>query len=163
VTRLAGIDPNVAAFLDLIGWSEIGPALMAVSDGGYNVLVGSTPAKPLLFHDYSTHPRIHNDAMNSDAAGKPQFLGRYWPYYRDKLNLPDFGPESQEKWAIAYIGECHALPDILAGNIEQAITKCGSRWASFPGNNYQQHQHTMTDLLNAYAVARAKYTTGGAA
>jgi muramidase (phage lysozyme) len=158
--RLAGLQPNLAAFLDApIAWAEIGPTMLAMpeTDSGYKVMVGSTPEHLILLPDYSTHPRIHNAAMNSDAAGRYQFMGIYWPYYARTLGLKDFGPESQDRWAIALIDECHARADIHAGDIETAITKCKSRWASFPGANYNQHEHTMTDLLNAYAVARAKY------
>jgi hypothetical protein len=42
------MSPNLKAFLDMIAWSEIGPALLAKSDNGYNVCVGSTPEKPIL-------------------------------------------------------------------------------------------------------------------
>jgi len=49
---------NRCAFLDMIAHSEIGPELLAVSDDGYDVLVGSTAAHPLLFKDYRTHPNM---------------------------------------------------------------------------------------------------------
>ena len=126
------MNDNLRCFLDMIAFSEIGPELLAKSDNGYNVMVGSTPQNPLLFSDYSEHPHIHNEAMNSDAAGRYQFMGRYWPHYKIQLNLPDFGHDSQDRWAIQLIKECHALDDILTGHIAIAIGKCASRWASFP-------------------------------
>ncbi len=150
------MSPNMKAFLDTIAFSEIGPALLALSDDGYNVLVGSTPAAPLLFTDYSTHPRIHNDATNSDAAGRYQFMGRYWGAYKTQLGLPDFGPDSQDRWCIQLIGECHARDDIELGAIETAITKCSSRWASFPGAGYGQHENHMAELMVAWRAAREK-------
>lgn len=152
------MSPNMKAFLDTIAHSEIGPALLSVSDNGYNVMVGSTPQHPLLFSDYSTHPRIHNDATNSDAAGRYQFMGRYWGAYRMQLGLPDFGPASQDRWCIQLIGECRARDDVELGAIERAITKCSSRWASFPGAGYGQHENCMADLLGAYRAARAIHT-----
>jgi muramidase (phage lysozyme) len=147
------VSPNLKAFLDMIAWSEIGPALLAMSDNGYNVLVGSTPAKPLLFDSYATHPQIHNDAMNSDAAGRYQFMGRYWPHYKLQLSLPDFGPQSQDKWAVQLIKECRALDDIETGHLAVAIGKCASRWASLPGAGYGQRENDLASLEDAYERA----------
>lgn len=147
------MSPNLRAFLETAAYSEIGPALLAVSDNGYNVLVGSTPAAPLLFHDYSTHPMIRNPSMNSDAAGRYQFMGRYWSHYKLQLSLPDFGPESQDRWAVQLIKECHALDDIETGHFQKAVAKCASRWASFPGAGYGQPEHRMDTLEAAYERA----------
>lgn len=144
---------NLKAFRDMIAWSEIGPALLAVSDDGYNVLVGSTPSHPLLFADYGQHPRIHNAATNSDAAGRYQFMGRFWAAYKTQLSLPDFGHDSQDRWCNQLIKECHALDDIELGHVETAIVKCNSRWASFPGAGYDQHEQRMDDLVAAYVAA----------
>lgn len=147
------MNTNLRAFLDLIAHSEIGPGLLAVSDNGYNVLVGATADKPLLFHDYSHHPMIHNVACNSDAAGRYQFMGRYWSAYKLQLSLPDFGPDSQDRWAVQLIKECHALDDVLTGHIARAVAKCSSRWASFPGAGYGQHENRLDVLLAAYEQA----------
>ena len=147
------MSPNLKAFLDMIAHSEIGPALLAKSDDGYNVIVGSTPAHPILFNDYSQHPRLYQKAQNSDAAGRYQFMGRYWEHYRDQLQLPDFGPESQDNWAIQLIRECGALHAIESGLIASAIASCRSRWASFPGAGYQQHENQMAELVSAYVDA----------
>ena len=146
--------PNQKAFLDMLAASEIGQALLAVSDNGYNVLVGSTPEHPLLFTSYAQHPRIHNAALNSDAAGRYQFMGRYWEHYRDQLSLPDFGPGSQDRWALCLIGECHALELIESGSFAEAVHACRSRWASLPGANYPgQHMNDLVTLQEAYTAA----------
>jgi muramidase (phage lysozyme) len=137
----------------MLAYSEIGPALLAVSDNGYNVCVGSTPRNPILFLSYATHPKRRSDAMNSDAAGRYQFMGRYWLTYKKQLNLPDFGPESQDIWATALINECRAMPDIEAGDLREAIRKCRSRWASLPGAGYAQHENAYADLEKAYIAA----------
>lgn len=144
------MSPNLKAFLDTIAWSELGEKLIAVSDRGYNVCVGSTPAKPILFRSYAVHPMLRCQALNSDAAGRYQFMGRFWPHYKAQLKLPDFGPESQDKWAVRLIQECRALDDVEAGRIEFAIKKCSSRWASFPGAGYGQPEHKLSDLVAAY-------------
>jgi len=152
------VSPNLKAFLDgVVAVSEIGHELLALSDNGYNVLVGSTPAAPLLFSSYITHPRIHNHAMNSDAAGRYQFMGRYWAQYKLQLSLPDFGPESQDRWAAQLVKECHALDDIENGQIAKAIAKCSSRWASFPGAGYGQHENQLSALLNSYEQAGGQF------
>jgi muramidase (phage lysozyme) len=149
------MSPNLRAFLDMIAWSEIGPALLAKSDNGYNVIVGSTPEHPILFSDYSHHPKLHSDRCNSDAAGRYQFMGRYWEFYRDQLHLPDFGKDSQDRWATQLIRECHALDDIEAGHVFVAIAKCasGKRWASFEGANCGQHENSAVSLADAYRRA----------
>lgn len=147
------MNPNLKAFLDMIAWSEIGPALLAVSDNGYNVCVGSTPAHPILFPSYATHPRIRNAATNSDAAGRYQFMGRFWPAYSLQLSLPDFGHDSQDRWCIQLIHECHAQADIEAGHFDSAVVKCNSRWASLPGSAYGQRTNELADCRKAYVAA----------
>lgn len=150
--------PQQQAFLDLIAFSEIGPDLLAASDNGYNVLVGSTPAKPQLFRSYRTHPRLYIPAMRSDAAGRYQFLGRYWDHYKEQLSLEDFGPASQDRWALQLVRECKALEDIEAGHVSEAIYKCRSRWASFPGANYGQPERSIGSLLAAFTRAGGAVT-----
>jgi muramidase (phage lysozyme) len=153
---LMRMSPNQQAFLDMIAVSEIGSALLAVSDRGYNVLVGSTPSAPLLFHSYASHPHILNKALDSTAAGRYQILGRYADAYIRVLNLPDFGPASQDKIALEMVRECHALPFIESGLIEEAVTMCSSRWASLPGATYGQHTNKIENLLTAYEKSGGK-------
>ena len=145
--------PDVAAFLDMIAYSEIGAELLSISDDGYNVCVGSTPSKPILFHSYVAHPRIRSKELNSDAAGRYQFMGRYWIHYQRQLDLPDFGPESQDRWAIQLINECKALELIKAGQFDDAVFACRSRWASLPGAGYGQPEHSIDNLRLAYTKA----------
>lgn len=141
---------NMLAFLSMIAVSEIGTALLVASDDGYNVIVGSTPSKPILFSDYSRHPRLYQKAQNSDAAGRYQFMGRYWDHYRQQLGLNDFGPESQDLWAIQLIRECKAVDLIRAGKFDEAVHACRSRWASLPGAGYGQHENDLAGLKLAY-------------
>lgn len=144
------LHPNLAAFLDMIAVSEIGAALLVKSDNGYNVCVGSTPAQPILFPSYATHPRRRSDAQNSDAAGRYQFMGRYWEHYKTQLRLPDFGPVSQDKWCIQLIRECRAIDAIEDGRFEEAVHLCRSRWASLPGAGYGQHENDLSHLVAVY-------------
>jgi muramidase (phage lysozyme) len=144
---------NLKAFLDMVAWSEIGQKLLQVSDDGYNVCVGSTPEKPILFADYTEHPMRRDAKLNSDAAGRYQFLGRYWLHYKTYLGLPDFSPASQDKWARWLIHECKALEDVEAGRVVAAIYKCNSRWASFPQAGYGQRENSVKDLVEVYKQA----------
>lgn len=147
------VGQNMVAFLDMIAVSEIGRELLQLSDDGYDVIVGSTPAKPILFEDYSRHPRRFQKAMNSDAAGRYQFMGRYWDHYRKQLALPDFGPKSQDLWAIQLIGECRAVSLVNGGLFADAVHACRSRWASFPAAGYGQHENSLASLQEAYERA----------
>lgn len=145
---------NMAGFLDTIAWSELGPGLLTPeTDDGYKVIVGSTPTHPILFDSYAQHPQRHILAVNSDAAGRYQIMGRYATAYARQLGLPDFGPVSQDKIALQLIQECHATHLIEQGQFPQAVMACKSRWASLPGAGYGQHEHSMDNLQTAYLAA----------
>ena len=144
---------NLGAFLDVIAWSEIGPDLLAASDNGYNVIVGSTAENPDLFSDYSTHPDKLvklSASLESTAAGRYQQLYHNWVAYRAMLNLPDFGPTSQDMIAVQQIKEAGAMQDIELGNFNDAIAKCAHLWASFTGAGYGQHEQKLADLRTAF-------------
>lgn len=147
---------NRTAFLDMIAFSEIGAALLAVSDNGYNVVVGSTPKNPILFAPYSDHPRRLvrlNSHLSSTAAGRYQLLARYFDAYKKQLGLHDFSPASQDLIAIQQIKEQGALTDIDAGRFSNAVAKVSNIWASLPGARYGQHTNALPDLQAAYIAA----------
>jgi muramidase (phage lysozyme) len=144
---------NRVAFLDMIAHSEIGAALLAESDDGYNVLVGSTPAKPLIFPSYATHPNVLNRALNSTAAGRYQLLFRWFKAYAALLKLTDFSPLSQDMIALQQIRERGAFPLIDAGQFETAVERCSNIWASLPGNSYGQHMNDIKALKVAFVNA----------
>lgn len=141
----------------MIAVSEIGKDLLAVSDNGYNVIVGSTPSKPILFTSYADHPRkriwLEHLQLHSTAAGRYQILAHLFDFYKEELKLPDFSPSSQDAICIQYLRECRVLKDIDAGRIIVAIPKCKSRWASFPGADCGQHENKMEQLIAAYQQA----------
>lgn len=153
---MSSLYPNRKAFLDMIAHSEIGPALLAVSDNGYNVIVGSTAAKPILFSSYADHPRRLvqlRPGLASTAAGRYQLLARYFDAYKASLGLPDFGHESQEAIALQQIRERGALPLIDGGNFDLAVGRCSNIWASLPGAGYNQHENKIEDLRAAFIAA----------
>ncbi len=148
--------PNQQAFLDMIATSELGTQLLAGSDDGYNVIVGSTSSHPDLFHDYADHPRkLVNlgHGLESSAAGRYQILAHIFDYYKKTLNLSDFSPSSQDVIALQLIRERHALDDVEAGNFANAVAKCSSAWASLPGANYGQHENRLSYLTGVYQKA----------
>ena len=148
------INKNRLVFLVAIAVSE-GTEFIG-NNKGYDVIVTSTPEKPVLFTSYADHPRrlMHvGKALTSTAAGRFQILERFYDDYKKPLKLPDFSPESQEKIAFQMISECNALHLIDVGKFTEAVIACRSRWASFPGSGYGQHEQKMTLLQKAYVDA----------
>lgn len=152
---------NLQAFLDTLAWSEGTSTSPATKCGGYDVIVTGVDGKPEIFADFSDHPfnkgrpskQINSKGLTSNASGRYQFMLKDWAHYKAQLGLPDFGPESQDKWAIQLIKERKALPDIEAGNIESAVNKCRNIWASLPGAGYGQREHSMEELIARYKAA----------
>jgi muramidase (phage lysozyme) len=149
---------NVCAFLDLVAFSEGTSAASGTASAelsthdGYDVIVAGEEG-PEVFTDYSDHPFAHRapkvvrPGLESTASGRYQVLCRYFEVYKQRLGLPDFGPLSQDRIAIQQIHERDAIPLILSGHIEAAITLCAGIWASMPGNPYGQGGRSMEELL----------------
>ena len=156
----------LAAFLDMLAWSELGADYLKRSDDGYNVIVTGADGVLELFDSYADHPfasgrnskliraaTATKKALTSNAAGRYQQMLRDWPHYKAQLGLKDFSPESQDRLAIQHIKECKALPDVLAGRVVDAIGKCRNIWASLPGAGYGQREHKLENLLAIYESA----------
>lgn len=144
------LSDNLKAFLATIAHSEgTDNGRQRTNNHGYDVVVGGS-----LFTDYADHPRklvrLKSLGISSTAAGRYQILQRYYDHYKQQLRLPDFSPASQDRIAIQLIRECGAYADIQEGRIETAIRKCRSRWASFPGASYGQHEYSMESLLDVF-------------
>lgn len=142
--RTKNLFPNIAAFLDMIAYSE--GTIKYGKDDGYDVIVGGS-----LFTSYKAHPKVLVSlpklGIKSTAAGRYQIMAKYYKHYADLLLLNDFSPESQDKMALQFIKEQGALKDIIDGDIPSAISKCSNIWASFPGAGYGQHEHKLDNLL----------------
>lgn len=154
--------PNQAAFLDMLAHSEGTSSSLATRCNGYDVIVTGADGKPEIFTDFSTHPFaggrpskvINSRGLTSNASGRYQFMIKDWAHYKAQLGLPDFGPESQDKWALQLIRECRALPMIEAGQFAQAVAACAHLWASLPGAGYAgQRENKLADLQAAYVAA----------
>lgn len=120
------------------------------------------------------HPRIAQQFTDkagrrlwTSAAGAYQFMavsplpngsGRStrvdtWDRLRAKLNLPDFGPQSQDRAAVELIDEAGALLDVYAGRFDDAVRKVRQVWASLPGAGHDQPERSMQWARAAYADA----------
>lgn len=154
-------DKNRLAFLDMLAVSEGTSTSSATLCRGYDVIVTGSDRKPEVFTDFSDHPfnagrkskAINSKGLTSSASGRYQFMLRDWVHYRDQLSLPDFGPASQDKWAIQLIRERGALPLIDAGDFELAVARVRNLWASLPGAGYGQPEHGIEKLQVAYLDA----------
>jgi muramidase (phage lysozyme) len=152
---------NVTAFLDMLAVSEGTSTSPATKNDGYDVIVTGIDRKPEVFTDYSAHPfstgrqskTINSKGLTSNASGRYQFMLKDYAHYRDQLRLPDFGPLSQDRWALQLINERRALPDIKAGRFDAAVTKVRNLWASLPGAGYGQPEHGIDKLRAAYVKA----------
>lgn len=154
-------DTHLCAFLDMIAWSEgtsmtVHPLTKA---DGYDVIVTGVDG-PEIFTDFSYHPFERGrtpkhiaGSLFSTASGRYQFLQIHWSYYKEKLRLTDFGPLSQDLWALQLIRERRALTDIKELRIPEAITRCANIWASFPGAGYGQPEHNMDHLIVVFESA----------
>lgn len=152
---------NVRAFLDTVAFSEGTSTSHATRNNGYDVIVTGVDGKPEVFTDYSAHPFaggrpskvINSKGLTSNAAGRYQFMLKDWAHYRDLLKLPDFGPASQDAWAIQLIKERRALVLIELGKFPEAVAAVRNLWASLPGAGYGQPERSMAALVDVYRKA----------
>ena len=153
------IDKNVNAFLKMIREAEVSRWLV----NPYAVVY----AYEFTITDFSDHPANLgwaggklSDAMCknaglgkgcvSTAAGAYQFIKPTWNALARKLRLPDFSKDSQDGACIEKLRELGALQHIQAGNFKQALSLCGSTWASLPNNTYKQGGKSEQQLTAAY-------------
>ena len=159
--------PNRTAFLAMLAYSEGTGTSPATANKGYDVVVTGLDGKPEVFTDYSDHPFMHrapkvinSHGLVSTASGRYQILVHDWPYYKKMLGLPDFGPASQDQYALQLIRERCALPLIDGGHVALAIDACHSLWASLPGANYPgQAMRSLQYLISVYAAAGGLVTS----
>ena len=147
-------DANERAFLDMIAFSEgtAGP-------DGYFAMFGF-PAPGRTAANLDDHPGLYfefedraGNRLKTSAAGRYQFLLRTWRELQRSLNLPDFGPASQDAAALELVRQRGALNDVRAGRLQSAIAKCAKTWASLPGAGYNQPERKLSHLAAAYQQA----------
>jgi len=88
----------------------------------------------------------------STAAGAYQFILPTWKRLREESRrygprLPDFSRASQDEAARRLLIEVRAVEALEAGDIETAIRRAGTVWASLPGSTSGQPQKPMGQVL----------------
>jgi len=154
---------NLSAFLYMIRSTEHVYPRDVTNDAAYSIFYGGTK-----FQSFRDHPVITGekkgvplpDAMCaaaglkpgcvSTAAGAYQLIKPTWVRLRDKLNLPDFSPLSQDRAAVGLLEEIGAVDLIYSGDIEGAIHKASRIWASLPGSTAQQNPKALSYALNRF-------------
>jgi muramidase (phage lysozyme) len=157
-----GLSVNVAAFLDVIAFSELkNCGLKEDPEKGYNVMLGCKP-----FSGYSEHPNQVRKAgrWSSTAAGRYQFLYKSWKPIQQALGLKDFSPDSQDKAAVEII-RLSGAADLVANassynSFARAIKKLGPIWSSFPGSPNGQRgkgSPSMAELWSKFQESHTQY------
>jgi len=154
---------NLSAFLFMIRSTEHVYPRDVIGDAAYSIFYGGSK-----FSSFRDHPVITGekkgvplpDAMCaaaglkpgcvSTAAGAYQLIKPTWVRLRDKLNLPDFSPLSQDRAAVGLLEEIGAVDLIYSGDIEGAIHKASRIWASLPGSTAQQNPKALSYALNRF-------------
>jgi muramidase (phage lysozyme) len=121
------------------------------ADEGYRTLYGGG-----LFKDTRRHPDIVVRARYaSAAAGAYQFMPDTWQGAARDLNLPDFGPESQDQGALYLIEKRGVLDEVDRGEFSPHVAaRLAPEWASFPtlggGSYYGQPSVRYEELRDFY-------------
>jgi muramidase (phage lysozyme) len=152
----ASREPNVRALLDAIAACEgtAGPE-------GYQTLFGGG-----RFDSFTDHPRraitasLAGKPITSTAAGRYQFLRDTWANLVKQYGFPTFAPRWQDAGAVALIVEKRALEDIRAGNLDAAVAKLATTWASLPGAPYGQPTKHASFVRDVYLRAGGRLDGG---
>jgi muramidase (phage lysozyme) len=142
---------NVRAFLDTIGYAE-------GTGDDYNIIF--TFAR---FSSFADHPRIIKCSYGlcSDAAGRYQFLSTTWDNLANRLSLPDFSPESQDRAAVLLLKDAGVYGTVsnIANydDFSYAAYRVGTTWASFPGSPYGQPKHSASTLYSKFKEFLNRY------
>ena len=146
----------------MIAFAEGTSTSPATRSNGYDVIVTGVDGRPEVFTDFRAHPfaggrkskTINSRGLTSNASGRYQLMLRDYAHYKAQLKLRDFGPASQDAWAIQLIRERRALPLIEAGRFVEAVAAVSNLWASLPGANYAgQPMRPLAKLQAAYLAA----------
>lgn len=104
---------------------------------GYRVVFGGEMVSTLDKHPNQVR---YSSRYTSAAAGAYQFLPGTWEEASRRLNLSDFGPDSQDQAALYLIERRNALDLVDTGRITPTlIAKLAPEWASLPtygGSSY---------------------------
>jgi lysozyme len=157
-------DANVKAFLYTIRASEHRFPNDVTNDAAYHIFYGGR-----RFYNLTDHPVLTGEMRPvplsdgvcaasrlgpgcvSTAAGAYQLIKATWVRLRDKMQLPDFSPASQDLAAVQLLDDIGALKLVQAGDIQGALAKANKVWASLPGSAAQQNPKTLQYALDRFA------------
>lgn len=118
---------------------------------GYRVLYGGG-----TFSNLQRHPEIEvRRRYTSAAAGAYQFLPGTWKSIAAQLNLPDFGPSSQDQAALLLVERRGALSRFdREGLSAEVLARLAPEWSSLPtqsgGSFYGQPVKSLNELQRFY-------------
>ncbi len=149
VTGTYTLTPERRALLNTIRYAE--GTWLGGSDEGYRVLYGGG-----RFTGFGRHPeREVRRRYVSAAAGAYQFLPTTWKATARELELPDFGPTSQDQAALHLVRKRGALESFDREGLSVAVlARLAPEWASLPswhgGSVYGQPVHSAESLQAFY-------------
>ena len=159
-----GFPAAVSAMLYMIRASEHVYPRDVENDAAYNIFYGGARFSDLSDHPVNTgemKPVKLSDAMCraagfgpgcvSTAAGAYQIIRPTWNRIRDKLQLPDFSKQSQDRAAIELLEESGAMELLGLDDVLGAIRKASTVWASLPGSTAQQNPKSLAYALERYS------------
>lgn len=137
-----------------------------VGDEGYQALFGWLPGNGKIFTSFADHPRQYfpytdkaGNTIRTSAAGKYQATVATWDDFIRERGPHDFSPASQDEFAEWLITKCGAMPDVEAGRLQEAIDKCGGRWASLPSSNVPQPHRSYDFCVAVFKAAGGRIYT----
>ena len=146
-------NPNVRKFLDMIQKAE--------GSKGYDYGFNNVKLANLDDHPRKSSSFTQTDGKKNttNAAGKYQFMEKTWDGVKNKLNLKDFGPQSQDAAAVELLRQRGALDAIRSGDWSTALTKTGPEWASLPTSPYKQAKRSMDFVYEALGAKKPEGPT----
>jgi muramidase (phage lysozyme) len=143
------ITPERQALLNTIRFAE--GTWVGGSREGYRMLYGGG-----RFAQLDRHPEIEVRRLyTSAAAGAYQFLPATWKEAAGRLNLPDFGPASQDQAALYLVEKRGVLASFdRQGLSAEVLARLADEWASLPtlegGSAYGQPVKDRQELRRFY-------------
>ncbi|RSZ55558.1 glycoside hydrolase family 104 protein [Massilia atriviolacea] len=140
--------PNIRAFLR---------AMCHCLGGGVDFLDGAIRGRrndPWRFTDFSTHPGAgHNGRCT--AAGLYRITREVWQEVGARMDLSDFGAETQELIAVEVLRQLGVLGNIQAGDIDATLQAAAASWPGLPKTPASQGRFAAPDA--AYQSFLHKY------
>lgn len=135
-------NPNVRRFLDMLSKSE--------GTTGYDTAFGGGRIASLKDHPRQLYDFTQTDGKKNktSAAGRYQIIQKTWDDLQKSLNLPDFGPRSQDLAALELIRRAGVLDNVAKGDYQPALSKLGTVWASLPSSPYAQNKRS-NEFINS--------------